>query len=92
MKVLILNAKHYDFMNDDGEKIKGCSVYYLVEEAADILKLTISEFNKNLHLLDELTDFPAIYQAEFSTSVSRGRMISTITDLVFDHSVDLFAV
>lgn len=91
MKVLVLHSKHYDFVNDDGEKITGCSVFYMIEEAVDILKLTISEFNKNTYLLDELKDSPAIYEAEFSTSVSKGRMISTISDLVFDRYVDLFA-
>lgn len=90
MSILILSKKSYDFVDDNGKNVKGTNVFYMMKDVSDIVKLSINEFNNNVHLADKITAFPAIYDVSFMQEIKKNNIVNVINDLKFVEKVNLF--
>lgn len=90
MSILILSKKSYDFVDDNGKNVKGTNIFYMMKDVSDIIKLSINEFNNNMHLADKITAFPGLYDVSFRQEIKKNNIVSVISDLKFVEKVNLF--
>jgi len=95
MKVLIIAAKSYDFINKDtGERLQGANVHYLdpvmredTDTSKGLLPLKVPCLPKVFSKLEEL---PGFYEADFRQRPDgKGRPVLTLADVTLQSVVDL---
>lgn len=90
MKILILNVEDYDFINNDNEEVKGSNVYYMIENEAKILKLSLNKYSKNESLRNKIVSYPALYDSLMKSVVKKDNLVMVIDDLDFIEEVNIF--
>ncbi|TWH56438.1 hypothetical protein DesLBE_0641 [Desulfitobacterium sp. LBE] len=95
MKVLVIAAKSYDFVNKDtGERLQGANVHYLdpvmredTDTSKGLLPLKVPCIPR---VLPKLTDLPAFYEADFRQRPdAKGRPVLTLADVSLLEKIDL---
>jgi hypothetical protein len=97
MSYLVLSAKRYNFKNDEGEQVAGCTVQYLDLEGGisnepnrrGFEPLTISS---TVEAFDQFSALPGFYALDFKQRPGRnGRPTLALTSAKLERAVSLTA-
>ena len=70
MEVLVLSLKSYDFKNDDGERVSGNKLYYIVEDDIEGV-VGYAPMVVNLPTTEGIGAIPGIYNIDFTMKTGR---------------------
>lgn len=91
MKAIILSKSDYSFPDTKtGEIREGSKAFYLIANGTEPILLSINNNSGNMHLKEQITTVPAMYELDTARTVKKGQLVEVITSAKLIKEMDFF--